>query len=286
EVAHAPYIAAYAEPWTGHAAVGLSLSDSSYALNTVVPLPATSGVTRTELGAAAPGRWARGPGVDVLLDGGALESREPGDVLNGANVAALRFGSTGDWEVIQFRSAELIAPDTYRLTDLLRGQAGTEGVIPESWPAGTRFVLLDAALAQADLPLSARGLERYYRIGPATKPFEDESYRTYLRAFDGVGLRPYAPAHLRHRWTGAGDLALSWVRRTRIDGDHWGAGDVPLAEDAELYLVRIGDAEREVSASMLEVSAGDLPSLPFTVAVAQVSARWGAGPFTERTIHG
>ncbi|MEO1423460.1 MAG: glycoside hydrolase/phage tail family protein [Pseudomonadota bacterium] len=283
EVAHAPYIAASATPWTGQAAVGLSLSDDSYALNTLVPLSATTGLTQTALAATRPGLWDRGPGVEIALESGALESREPGDVLNGANVAALKSAS-GDWEIIQFQTAELIAPDVYRISGLLRGQAGTEWLIPESWPAGTRFVLLNAALAQADLPLSARGLDRYYRIGPATKPFTDESYRTYRRAFDGVGLRPYAPCHLEHRWVG-GDLALRWIRRTRIDGDHWGSGDVPLSEEMERYMVRAGSFEVEVSTSEAVLPAAALPALPFTVSVAQVSARWGAGPAMERTLN-
>ena len=56
--------------------------------------------------------------------------------------------------------AELIAPREYRLSGILRGQAGTDGVAPETWPAGARFVLIDGAVGQLDLPASARGVER------------------------------------------------------------------------------------------------------------------------------
>ena len=44
----------------------------------------------------------RGPGAPRS---GSLQSRSEADVLNGANVAALRFGTCGDWEVFQFRDA-------------------------------------------------------------------------------------------------------------------------------------------------------------------------------------
>ena len=53
--------------------------------------------------------------VRVRIGSGSLQSRSEAEVLNGANAAALRFGAKGDWEVIQFRDAELVAPREYRL---------------------------------------------------------------------------------------------------------------------------------------------------------------------------
>jgi hypothetical protein len=32
---------------------------------------------------------------------------------------------------------------------------------------------------------------------------------------------------------------VTWVRRTRIDGDSWSGADVPLGGDREAYLVRV-----------------------------------------------
>jgi len=53
-----------------------------------------------------------------------------------------------------------------------------------------------------------------------------------------TALRPLAPVHLRARRSAAG-VALSWVRRTRRDGDSWATADVPLGEDSEVYAVDI-----------------------------------------------
>ena len=36
-----------------------------------------------------------------------------------------------------------------------------------------------------------------------------------------------------------GDVAVSWIRRTRIEGDVWQSYEVPLGEDREAYLVRV-----------------------------------------------
>jgi len=176
----------------------------------------------------------------------------------------------------------------------LRGQAGSDGIMPEDWPPGSFFVLLDGRPAQIELPLSARGLQRYYRVGPAGKPLDHPVYTQVALAFDGIGLRPYAPAHLRSAPSG-GDRQISWIRRTRIDGDSWQGGEVPLGEENEAYLLRIADAggsRREVELATPDftyttaMQAADGVSLPYTIEVAQVSARFGPGPFTRIEING
>jgi hypothetical protein len=215
-------------------------------------------------------------------------------VLNGANVAAIGDGSSDVWEVIQFAHAELVAPDTYDLSDLLRGQAGSDGLIPTSWPIGSRIVLLDGGPSQIEMQLSSRGLARHYRIGPSLRPYSDPSYRYYVEAFQGIGLRPYAPAHLKSRWTSAGDSVM-WVRRTRIDGDSWESVEVPLSEDVERYVLRVtqgGSVLREVEVGSPEWTytaaqkSADGVTGPFEIEVAQVSLRFGPGLFSRIELNG
>ena len=209
-------------------------------------------------------------------------------MLNGANAAALRFGPSGDWEVIQFRTAELVAPREYRLSGLLRGQAGTDGVMPEVWPAGTDFVLLDGAVGQVMVPASARGQERHYRVGPAVRAYDDPSYVHRVEAFAGVALRPYRPAHFSARRRTDGGIALAWTRRTRVDGDSWLGSDVPLGEEGEAYVLRVmsgASVLREIDATVPrhvysaadQAADGAAGALAFEVA--QVSVRFGPGPF-------
>ena len=108
-----------------------------------------------------------------------------------------------------------------------------------------------------------------------------------VHAFNGIGLRPYAPVHLEARWSGA-DLDVTWIRRTRTDGDSWQSIEVPLGEDAESYIVRVltgSTVQREETVTgasftytaAMQASDGVVP--PFTLEVAQSSASFGAGPF-------
>lgn len=56
---------------------------------------------------------------------------------------------------------------------------------------------------------------------------------------DGEGLRPWSPVHLTGSRNGAGDLAITWVRRTRHGGWWRDLTDVPLNEESERYQLDI-----------------------------------------------
>ncbi len=293
EVPHAPHLAVMAEPWPGSVAAYASATDAGYELNTLLAARSVMGVTESPLFAARPALYDHGPALRVRLSAGTLESVSTFDMLNGANVAVIGDGSVDNWEVFQFATATLIEPNVYDLSLRLRGQAGSDALMPASWPTGSTFVLLDGAARQIDLALSSRGLSRHYRIGPAARPYDDPVYVHEQHAFDGIGLRPYAPAHLTAERDGAGDLAVSWVRRTRIDGDSWQSAEVPLGEDVESYLLRVMDGatiKREVTLATpawtypAAMQASDGLSPPFTIAVAQISASFGPGLFRQITV--
>ncbi|MCV6586315.1 MAG: glycoside hydrolase/phage tail family protein [Marinibacterium sp.] len=285
EVPHAPHLAVSARPWPGTVAVYASSGADSFALNDTVGAWATVGVTETALHQARAGIWDEGAPLQVKLIGGQLESREPEAILSGANLAAIGDGTTGNWEMFQFREAELIAPNAYALRGRLRGQLGSDGMMPQDWPVGSVFVLMNGVPQQLDLQPSARGTAQTYRIGPATRGLADPSFVERREAFAGTGLRPYAPAHLRARSVG-GDLQISWIRRTRIDGDNWADVDVPLGEVAELYRLRIRQGDtvlREVTLDAprwtydAAMRAADQPAAGAEITVAQISDRYGPG---------
>jgi hypothetical protein len=182
-----------------------------------------------------------------------------------------------------------VAPQTWDLSLRLRGQAGTDAVLPAAWPAGSTVVLLDGRPRQIELPLAARGLARNYRVGVAARGVDDPDAVALSAAFDGIGLRPYAPVHLRVAQAG-GDTTLTWVRRTRIDGDSWASAEVPLGEEREAWLVRVVFAdsvrrEAEVAAQSFVYTAGmkvaDGVTGAYALAVAQLSDRFGPGPFRQ-----
>lgn len=290
EVAHAPYLAASSRPWLGKVAAYGSASDNGYALNTVLDRRSGIGVTQTALGKAEAGVLDHGPALRVKLIDGALSSAALQEVLNGSNVAVIGDGSPDNWEVFQFTTATLVDTLTYELTGRLRGQLGSDALMPEEWPEGSYFVLLDGRPEQIDLAVSSRGVERHYRIGSARLPVSDPSYLHKVVAFQGNGLRPYAPSHLTAKGDGSGGHEISWIRRTRLDGDQWGTGDVPLGEAFEQYQVRVvqGDTllrEATVTSPSWTYSAvmraDDGQTGPYQIEVAQISDRYGPGLFAK-----
>ena len=286
EVPHAPHIAATAQPWPGSVALYQSQTDANYVLNSILPIRSVVGRTRTPMRAARAGLIDHGPALEVKLISGALESVTQEALLGGANLAAIGDGSTNNWEVFQFQEAQLVAPNTYALRLRLRGQAGSDGLVPEVWPAGSRFVLLNGIPKQIALRGNQRRVLQHFRIGPARQGYDDPSYRHFERAFDGNGLRPYPPCHLEAERFPAGGFRFTWVRRTRIDGDPWDLAEVPLGEESESYVVRvmknglvIRDETRSQPSWFYEPAeqAADGAIAPFEIRVAQVSTRFGPG---------
>lgn len=287
ELPHVPHVAVSANPWPGQVAVWSSPTEADFSVNTLLDRPAIIGVTETPLARGASARWERGAPLRIRLGRGSLSSAEELAVLAGSNALAIGDGSAGLWEVMQFAEAVLVAPNTYDISMRLRGQLGTDGVMPDVWPAGSVVVVLDSAAKQISLAQSARGLVRNYRIGDAARGYDGPAVVAKAEAFDGIGLRPYSVCHLRKTGSAGVDVTLGWIRRTRIDGDSWLSTEVPLGEEAESYRVQAKDG-----AVVLREVITNAPGWTYTAAmqsadgagpgtrieVAQLSASYGAGP--------
>ena len=104
--------------------------------------------------------------IRVKLTNGELASVSRLQLLNGANVAAIR-SAIGVWELVQFETAEEYQSDQWRLSGLLRGQLGTTDAMAAGAPAGADFVLLDDAIRPAGLLPAECGLALAWRVGPA-----------------------------------------------------------------------------------------------------------------------
>ena len=153
ELPHAPYVAATAEPWPGPVALYSSCYDADFALNTVLQSPAVLGVTATPLAAATPGILDHGAPLEVELTRGSLSGVTLEALLAGANLAAIGDGSPDNWEIFQFQSADLMASGRYELSGRLRGQLGSDALMPAHWPAGSHFFCLMAHRSRSNLPL-------------------------------------------------------------------------------------------------------------------------------------
>jgi hypothetical protein len=98
----------------------------------------------------------------------------------------------------------------------------------------------------------------------------------------------------RSRFWEAHFIHISWIRRTRIDGDNWGV-EVPLGEETEAYVLEIlsgGSVVRSIAcdtpmavyASADELADFGAPQTSLHVRVAQISSTVGAGHFAEVTL--
>lgn len=216
------------------------------------------GLAESVLPPASPLLFDRGAGVIVALP-------DPAMTLADATGRALAIGANrallGE-EVLQFARAEPLGGGRWRLSRLLRARGGTEAALA-SHAAGEPFVLLDAQPVALD-PV---------RVGTspdaaiAAVGLGDEAPVLAPIMLRGATLRPLSPVHPRVRLLPGGALALAWTRRAR---GAWGwpdGVDAPLGEQAERYLVTLGDpaapaAMWDLGQPALTLSAAVLAALP------------------------
>jgi GTA TIM-barrel-like domain/Putative phage tail protein len=290
----APWMAAQAQPWPGRLNVFRQTSSSSFAVNSVIEAQATMGVTLTALPKGLVGRVDYTYALDVQLDFGALASVSRMELLGGANAVAIGTASTG-FELLQFETATLIAANTYRVTGLLRAQAGSGPEMRANRSAGQRFILMNSAVAKASVSLAEATVPSTWRVGPPSLDHGHPAYVTVESPPNLKALRPLAPAHVKATKV-AGGIAIEWIRQTRSGGDAWELQEVPLSETTEAYTLQILNGTSVVrqwqttlpnqfySTSSMTTDFGSVPTA-LNVRVAQLSAAVGAGAFLERTLN-
>jgi hypothetical protein len=199
-----------------------------------------------------------------------LVSCDDDAIAEGGNLAVL--GS----EVLQFGRAEPIGAGAFRLSHLVRGCAGTEWAM-SFHSIGEPFAMIARdTLQSVSLPSWSVGATVAASIGVSS------CTPTIINA---EGLRPVAPVHLNASIDSAGNLVLSWTRRSR-NGFAWNDEvDVPLGESSELYRVRIsgagGSVELPVTEPSLQVPSADLAPIgvgPISIEVRQVGDACASKP--------
>jgi len=280
-----PRLATFASPWPGNVNVfrddDPSPDSEEWQLGRTLSVNNTMGFLVQSVEPAKTGVWLRNQTITVTLLGGTMPSAASEErVLNGENTCAMQ-NAEGHWEIFQYTTATLTSSGDYVLSGLIRGQLGTEWVMDEaSFNAGAAFVFMENQFSidpttAPYLPLapSARDTVIDVRFGSAYKALEDDT--AYLETsfrHEAMAKKPYAPVHLKARWhlSTSNDIALSWVRRTRFEGDPWELASVPLNEETESYELEIMDGSTVVR----EVT--DLASPAYTYTEAMQIADFGA----------
>lgn len=214
--ARGPLVAAYASPWPGEVAVLAGPAVDALSERARLDRPAVIGRLVAPVAAGPVGRWDRANGFEVDAPGEAFSSANEAAVLAGANAALLE--TAAGWELVQFCSAELVGPERWRLSGLLRGQGGRESGAAE---AGARLVLLDSAVARASVSALEGGLALLWRAAGMGEASE-------LVFADRAGL-PWKPVRLP-----APAGTIRWARRGRDVPDQW---DMPDPAAAVSYAV-------------------------------------------------
>lgn len=265
------WFAAFADPWPGRvqalpAGGGSPISVSRQSLIGSLTSPLLPGCG---------GRWDRAAELHVRLPAGALESFSEDAVLAGGHLCAVQ--TALDWELLQFKDAELLRDGTWRLTNLLRARRGTDEEAANGAEPGARFVLLTDAQPEV-LSADLWGQELRFEAGPEGALPGAYPYRSLSVFVSGTGARPFAPVHLRSE-TRDGEHLVTWIRRTRVGGDQFASGDVPLGEGQEIYEIDLLASD----GALLETRTSDKPSISLplgevaSVTVAQRSGGYGRG---------
>lgn len=274
-----PVVAAAADPWR---TMRLHAGANADVLTPRADME-TSAMVGTLVQALAPGvrhRWDAANAVVVQIEGGEPESAVEAAVLGGANAVAVE--TAAGWEVIQYRSAALVGPGTWRLTNLLRAQQGTEVEMRAGAAQGATAVFLDGRLARAEIGRGERGLPLVCRAGPAGAAPGGAGFREVGFTPAGVHARPWSPCGLTVETTDAGRI-VRWTPRVRLYGDGWDGE--PAAVDPLRFRGRVLDGEGLVRTFEVEGSsllyplaafAADFPQGPGGEARIAV-AQWGEG---------
>ncbi|HYC66941.1 baseplate multidomain protein megatron [Brevundimonas sp.] len=242
--------------------------------------PATVAVLVSALAPGVRHRWDEANVIELRIEGQAPESLSRHAVLAGGNGLAVE--TERGWEIIQFRQAELVGEDVWRLTGLLRGEQGSEEATVAGANSGAIVVFLASGPRRMESSSAERGLSLMWRAGPAGAPAGGPAVSETIFTPTGRHDRPWSPAHLRRMLRDDGGFDLTWLARSRIDSDRWDGE--PTMSDPSRYRVRVLDNGTEirvfeVEAEMADYSAGQVASdFPGGVAEAEVAvAQWGDG---------
>ncbi len=271
------YVAARG-PLSGWPGGGLYASgDGGTTFEFVVSLPGSAqiGTAVNALPSASHYVWDRTSTLTVdVPQSVTLQSVTELAVLNGANFAFV--GASGRWELLQFATVTLVSAETddglkrYALTDLLRGRRGTEWAVGLH-SAGDTAVIVDSTVQRLTLDESAIGLPLTLMAVTQGASLDDGLQTAVTPA--AVALECYAPVLIDGVRDPGGDIAITWVPRSRAAGDRRDWVDLPLNESSERYELDVIGTD---GVTVIRTLSSTTPAVTYTAA--QITADFGTAP--------
>lgn len=213
-----------------------------------------------------------------------------------SNVAAI-LKPDGEVEYFRFQEVTDLGGNVLRLSNLVRGQRGTE-TMASGYSGGETIVLLGFTwIDKISVDPTRAGSSLSYTSVPNGTPADDGDLLT--QTLSVRSLMPYAPVQVTASES-SGDITIEWVRRTRIGGALTnGTGTVPLSEDSESYEIDVlngsgGSVLRTLSSSSTSVvytaaqqttDFGGAVSGDLHLRVYQISAEVGRGFSKESVVN-
>ena len=179
----------------------------------------------------APAYWTDTTSVlTVVLAHGTLKSITPDAFQWGDNLAMV--GS----ELVHYRDAILVAPQTYELRHFWRGQRGTE------WATGLHvvgeaFTVLDPSVYRLPLAIALRNVPRAYKAVTRGLSLADAQEQTHAAPMEN--LTPWSVANLHLQLQANGDWLFAWRGRARFTGAWVDGSQATPDPDLLTYRVRI-----------------------------------------------
>ncbi len=225
-----PLIYGHSKPWGGQVDIQFGAAAELLSVRGSLIQPSVTGRLTSSLSSGSNGRWFN-QSFDVKLDSGTLESASTLAVLNGQN--ALLVETEIGWELLQFRDAELIGEQLYRVGHLLRALQGTDKPATQGANIGSRVLLLDQDVARADLKENEVGLDLLWKARSVGSRIE--ATRSGEFVWQQRALKQWPPVHL-HAEEKNGNIEISWIRRSRIGSDSWGEAEPEMETDESYQL--------------------------------------------------
>lgn len=157
-----PMIAVSGDPWVSSIVVRVGATTQTLRQKAIVIEPAGIGQILSDFGAGQPGQWDETTELIVSAPGEALVSADQAAVLDGAN--RLLIAHAEGWELLAWRSAELIATDQWRLSGLLRGLNETAAF---AGIAESTVIIADDRLVHVPLEADEVGVTLFWQVGAA-----------------------------------------------------------------------------------------------------------------------
>jgi hypothetical protein len=145
--------------------------------------------------------------LEVIMQHGEIENISTTQLMQGKNLALI-----GE-ELVQFRSAKMIAHNHYILSGFLRGCYGTEHSAYDH-KIGEQLILISSELTRVKIPSRYISSTVHYKVVSSGQT-EDKEPISYM--YKGRSFMPYTVGHISSFIDAENNIHVKWIGRSRIE---------------------------------------------------------------------